>query len=282
MSPVWPRLVLPPDPAPDRPQPLRGVSLILTRPPQTGGAMAEALADAGAEVIEAPAIELRSLVDENLAATARLLAELRARRGWLILPSKAAIGYFKEALRHILPAADHQAAADPLAGVRLVAVGRASAGALAEMGLQADFVPSRAGGNCLGATLPAQAGELAAIVGSSETRRELAAGLAGRGIEVRVLALYAPQPCAEGLSAILQALAELPARRLIVASPSAADALLDAWAAAGRPEGSLRWVAIGPTTRGRLLERGIRPEAALCAAAPTAQALIEAIVSGLR
>jgi uroporphyrinogen-III synthase len=275
MSPAWPRLRLPPDPAPGRPQPLRGVSLILTRPARTGGAMAAALADAGAEVLEAPAIELRSLVDETLAATEGLLADLRERRGWLILPSKAAIGYFKEALlRHT------HCACEPLAGVRLAAVGRASAGALVEIGLKADFVPPRADGNSLGATLPAQAGELAAIVGSSETRRELAAGVAGRGIEVRVLALYAPQPCAEGLSAILQALAERPARLLIVASPSAADALLDEWAASGRPAAALRWLALGPTTRGRLLERGIGPQAVLCAAAPTAQALIEAAAPG--
>lgn len=274
MSPKWPRKILLAEPeAPGHGEAralLRGVSILWTRPVESNEALAEALVRAGAEVLEAPAIEFASFVEKNIKQCRKMLEGLRDHRGWLILPSPTAVGFFRELLgrTHLDPSA--------LEGVRVAAIGQASAEALAAAGLRADFLPPTPRGSALAETLPAEPGEPVVIAGSSQTRPELREGLEGRGLNVQFLPLYAPCPCRGGLRAIGKLLAK-DARRIIVAtSPSAVDAIMESLGETRELAAEALWVAIGPTTHRRLLDCQVSPDAIAEAAAPDAAGILAA------
>ena len=271
----WPRTLQPETKGPARDRALRGCSIVWTRPAESAGAMAEALAKAGAEVHEAPAIEFVSLVNKNLRELGKSINALLKREGWLILPSPAAIRFFTQALEQL------RLSPARLAPLRIAAIGPASAGQLAAAGLSAHFLPPWPNGRSLSETLPAEPGSPVLISGSSQTRPELREGLAARGLRVSVLPLYTPRASAAGLRAIHQLLAERPERLVVVTSPSAAEALRRFFDHALVDKATLldkaQWVAIGPTTFQKLREWNILAPADVAqAATPDARGIIQA------
>ena len=92
----WPRIISGVSGGADAP--LRGSRLLWTRPEESGTAMPEALAAAGADVAIAPAIELRDLAARNLEMFLESLDHLRHWHGWLILPSPGAVRSFSRLL----------------------------------------------------------------------------------------------------------------------------------------------------------------------------------------
>ncbi len=252
--------------------PLRGLSIIFTRPADSDPGLAAALTAAGADLLQAPVLEFASLIEDNIQHCARVLRELSGSRGWLILPSPAAIRYFHETLNRIgLTAQD-------IAGVRVATVGQASAAALSAIGLHPSFIPPAATGESLAQTLPAEPGVPVLIAGSVQTRPELRNGLTARGLTVQVLPLYAPRPSRDGMRLIQQALAENPTRLLIVTSPSAVDALMDAIGPDSPILSTLKWIGLGPTTGRRMLEKGIPATRMAEAVTPTVAGLMAAIL----
>jgi uroporphyrinogen-III synthase len=270
--------------------PLTDCTILLTRPSEEAEATGRALADAGARVIECPAIEFASLVEQNVGPIRSVLLALRDRAGWLVLPSPTAVRYFGEVLSRL-----HLEAAE-LGGLRVATVGQAGVEALRELGIETDFLPPQPHGASLAEHLPAERGDPVVILGSRQTRPELRDGLARRGLMVQTLPLYAPRPCRAGLDRLRAALEQRPAESagenggaqqvwlMLVTSPSAVDAVGDALADAPRLLDGVGWIAIGPTTRRRMRERGVadgstveaaqpRPEAIAAAAAQLAAAL---------
>jgi uroporphyrinogen III methyltransferase/synthase len=260
-----------------RPDPsLRDCTIILTRPSDEAGALAAALGGAGARVLECPAIEFASLIEQSLDAIRAMLGALGERGGWLALPSPTAVRHFGEVLARL-----HLAPAD-LAPVRIAAIGAGSAAALGAIGLKPAFTPPKANAAALAASLPAEPGAPVVIMGSRQTRPELRDGLAKRGFMTQTLPLYAPRPSEEGLEKLRAALAGRPAGRpaapwmIAAASPSAVDAICDSAAAGPGALAGLGWIAIGPTTRKAMAGRGIDPARTIEAAEPGDAAFVEA------
>lgn len=114
-------------------RPLFGKRIVVTRASQQAPALTEKLSELGADVIEMPATQIARLD----------LASLRVEIGrlslydWLIFTSQNAIGIFWEQL--LGEGKDARA----LAGLKVAAVGPATAGALLEHGITVDVIPNR-------------------------------------------------------------------------------------------------------------------------------------------
>ncbi len=128
--------------------PLRGRTVVVTRAAGRTDDLAERLAERGAHVICAPAIEIRPPAD-----TSALDAAVR-RAGdfdWLLVTSPSGVEAFFARL------AAHRLDARALAGVKVAAVGPATADALRRRGISPDLVPHEYTTQALGAALSALA-----------------------------------------------------------------------------------------------------------------------------
>jgi uroporphyrinogen III methyltransferase/synthase len=175
-------------------KPLAGRRVLVTRPGPQAGALVDALRAEGAVTILLPTIAIRPAGDLRPldAAIARL-----ADYAWLAFTSANGVDVFWDRLRALGTAVP--------AGVRIAAVGTATARALAERGATVDFVPDEFVGARLGATLPDVEGRRVLLARASLARVELADALAARGALVDDVAVYdtipeAPDP--EGLAAV--------------------------------------------------------------------------------
>ncbi|RKQ36746.1 uroporphyrinogen-III synthase [Kocuria tytonis] len=197
-----------------------------------------------------------------------------------------------------VPEADSGDPAAVSAGLRIAAVGSATARALAEYGVGVDFVPARTAsaagmleewpeepfhgqGSAPRALLPA----------SARAATTLGDGLRARGYDVRDVTAYdmVPAPTDRPLLTVVPerddpeeldsasaraacARGELAA--VVATAPSRVAALLDG----STPGAATSWIAIGEPTARALWERGIQP---VVAARPTPEALAAAVVHAL-
>jgi len=175
-------------------KPLAGRRVLVTRPRPQAGALVDALRAEGAVTILLPTIAIRPADDLRPldAAIARL-----ADYAWLAFTSANGVEVFWDRLRALGTAVP--------AGVRIAAVGTATARALAERGATLDFVPDEFVGARLGATLPDVEGRRVLLARASLAREELADALVARGALVDDVAVYdtipeAPDPA--GLAAL--------------------------------------------------------------------------------
>jgi uroporphyrinogen III methyltransferase/synthase len=114
-------------------RPLYGRRIVVTRATQQALALTERLRELGADVIEMPATQIARL---DLAPLRSAIAGL-SRYQWLILTSQNAVSIFWEQL--LGEGKDARA----LAGLKVAAVGPATAGALLEHGITVDVIPKR-------------------------------------------------------------------------------------------------------------------------------------------
>ncbi|MEO0587009.1 MAG: uroporphyrinogen-III C-methyltransferase, partial [Planctomycetota bacterium] len=122
-------------------RPLFGKTVLVTRTRQQASALSARLEAMGAEVLEAPTIELVPPADD--AGLARAVAEVGSF-DWVVLTSEAGVG----ALSDRLMADGRDARA--LGGVKVAAVGRSTAAALRDrLGVVADLLPPDANGEAL-------------------------------------------------------------------------------------------------------------------------------------
>jgi len=117
-------------------RPLFGKRVLVTRAAEQAGALSHALAEAGAEPIELPAIEIVPRVDRKALQQAfdRLDA---AEYDWLVFSSANGVDIFFDELRH------HKKDARALGRARVCAIGPVTAIQLARHGVHADLVPER-------------------------------------------------------------------------------------------------------------------------------------------
>ena len=112
--------------------PLRGKTILVTRPRDRAAGLAEKLARLGAEVLCFPCVETYAAADEDLASAVRRIGSC----DWLALTSPFGARCLARGVR----AAGLDARA--LAGVRVAAIGPATAAALErELAVRADYVP---------------------------------------------------------------------------------------------------------------------------------------------
>lgn len=219
--------------------PLAGCRVLITRPRRTAEALAERLRALGAIPLVLPAIEIRPPEDPGpLEAAVRQAATF----DWILFTSANGVHAFMERLQAI-----GGSSAD-LAGVRLGAIGPATARALQGYGLTVDYLPPVYLSEAIAEGLPEVAGRRVLLPRADIARRELAERLRARGAEVTEVVAYRVVP--GGDPASLRALLTPIPHRVTFTSPSTARALaglLEQWGEAVRPV-DLPAVCIGPVT----------------------------------
>lgn len=203
--------------------PLAGRRIVTTR--DRRGRLDELLEAAGALVVHVPLIEIADAPGSRLEDALGRLASY----DWLVVTSRHGAGRVGRA-----------ACAQP--GVRLAAVGTATASELAELaGRHVDIVPDRQTAADLVAAMPEGRGARALVAQADRADPALADGLAARGYVVDTVVAYRTalrRPSAHERTAALDADA------VAFASGSAATAWADAFGTELPPVA----VAIGPTT----------------------------------
>ncbi len=216
--------------APTRIGPLRGMRVALTGSAEGPSELAERLVTLGAEVLPE-----RAIAFEDLGTSQALQERLAA-----LLPGAAVAVTSRRA------AAALSGARLP-GGVRLAAVGPATARVLSVAGLRVDVV-GMGGGRELAAALEVDEGERVLFPCAEEARHELEEELARRGVSVERFPLYRTVPV-RGLALD----PDVDAR--VYLSPSAVHAALN-WERT-HPGGCCLRLALGPTTAAALRAAGL-------------------------
>ena len=253
-------------------RPLTGTRVLVTREGGGREPLARKLAQLGADVVHHPVTHTREL-------GLRPLHDALARGGhrWLVVTSQRAVG----PLYVVMQSAGKDARS--LAGLRVAAVGGATAGALAALGLRVDVEGTGGAAALADAILaadPQLAGAKILFPRAASAREELPAKLAAAGAIVDAIDVYTTEAIAPAALATLAA--ELRAgawHALVVAAPSQVDALAAALGADLAPTlARLRAVAaIGPTTAAALAAHGV----ASPLVAPTPDALAATLAAHL-
>jgi uroporphyrinogen III methyltransferase / synthase len=271
------------------PAPLAGRTVAVTRARAQVSGLARRLRELGAEVVQAPAIRIRPLLDAaprpfrlddpQLGAGAPASARESgaampfafASYDLVCLTSPNGVACLFERL------ASGGLDARALAGARVAAIGPGTARALAEHGIVADVVPERFVAESLVQALAELPIRRALIARAKEARDVLPDALRARGAEVDVLELY--ETVAEPLPA-----ATLEAARaadyITFTSSSTVRFFMEAAAAgtgAGRPSADTRIVSIGPVTSAALREHRLEPHVE--AARHDVDGLVEALLA---
>ncbi|HET9092511.1 MAG TPA: uroporphyrinogen-III C-methyltransferase [Acidimicrobiales bacterium] len=246
-------------------RPLSGWRVVVTRSRRQASTLAAALRQHGATPVEVPTIETAGPSDGGAA-----LAEALSRVGsfdWLALSSANAVeAVFAELLD-----------ARRLAGVKVAAVGGATAGALAAHGVVADLVPQDAAAEALASSFgpaPPQ-GATVLVPQAAGAREALQAGLREQGYTVEVVEAYRTvRPGRDEVAAARLAGADA----VTFSSPSTLEGFLESY---GRESLPPVVVTIGPVTSRAVRAHGIGvdAEAREASVAGLVDALVEAAAS---
>jgi uroporphyrinogen-III synthase len=257
------------------PLPLDGKTIAITRAREQAGDLAERLRALGAEPVICPAIAIAPLEDTAPldAAISRL-----GRYDWLIVTSVNGA----RALCDRMAARGVPVAA--LRGVRVGAVGPATAAVLAERGIAVDFVPSAFVAEAILAEIGDVAGRRILLPRADIARETLVEELRARGAQVDDLVAYRTIP-GDGAALLAPLLRAGAVDAVTFASSSAVRYLLDGLTATGmEPEEALAClnrtaiICIGPVTAATARRAGLRVTAEACesTAAGVAAALCDA------
>jgi uroporphyrinogen-III synthase len=248
--------------------PLAGRRIVVTRP-EGGGDLAQRLLALGATVHEIPATRIEPLSQLTLRAA---LGDL-ARYAWIIFTSRNAVTLVLdqwEAMGHAVGAfgAAH--------GLKIAAVGSATADALRQRGLAVTVVPSKfaAEGVLEAMTWRDDVAGTDILYATAEGARQvLASGLSAAGATVHVIPIYRSIPD-ERASLLLRAAVDAGCDLVTFTAASTARAWVSAIGA--RRAGLVPAASIGPVTSEAARALGV-PVAAE-ADPSTAEGLVQAIV----
>jgi len=180
-------------------RPLFGKRIAVTRATQQAHALNEKLRELGADVIEMPATQIARLDLTPLRAAIDQISDY----DWLIFTSQNAVAIFWEQL--LGGGRDARA----LAGVKIAAVGPATAGALLEHGIAIDLIPERFVAEGLLEMMRGRddvAGASALYVTAEGARDVLPEGLAQIGAEINVIEAYRSVPDGQGAERLSRAI----------------------------------------------------------------------------
>ncbi|HTX62468.1 MAG TPA: uroporphyrinogen-III C-methyltransferase [Acidimicrobiales bacterium] len=249
--------------------PLSGTTVVVTRP--RGDApddLADALRAAGARVVPFPVVEIAAPSDGGAALVAA--ASDLARYEWIAFTSANAV----RCLLALVP--DVRV----LSGVRLAAVGPATAAALVEHRLVPDLVPDRTSAAGLGGLFPVATAPGAAVLFpcSESARPTLPAALREKGWVVDVVVAYRTVPAPAPPVAVVRQLAHASA--VTFASPSAVEGYVSCRTDDGSPLPVPPVVAcIGPVTADAARAAGLAVTAV--ASSASAASLVGSLIDAL-
>ena len=223
-------------------RPLRGLTVAVTRAPGQAAALSELLRAAGAEVIEAPTIQLAEV--DDFRAVDAALGDVR-RYAWLVLTSANGVDAMFGRLKTL--GLDGRSLVWP----KVAAVGSATVAAFAEHGLQPALVPGEAVGEALAEALVREgvSGAKVLLLRSDIARPEIVEVLTAAGAACDDLTIYRTA-CPASLPA--EFVGRFDGGRidwLTLTSPSSMDNLIRLLGP-GRADGlrRIRLASIGPVT----------------------------------
>jgi uroporphyrinogen III methyltransferase / synthase len=238
--------------------PLRGRRIVLTRPREQAGLLADRLADLGATVTVVPLVAIEAPEDARpLEAAARELSSY----DWVVLTSANAVVALERAL-----------AGAPFRGPKVAAVGPATAEAVRELGAEPAFVPAVHAAEEVAAGLGPLEGARVLLPQADIASPELAVELRTRGAVVDAVVAY--RTVAVEPTSALQEELRCGADAIVVASGSAAHALAAVDAVL---EDGATVVYIGPKTAA--VARDVGLPAGPVADEATAEGMIQALVT---
>ena len=259
--------------------PLGGRRVVVTRSEEKAGDLIDALERLGACVTQLPVI--RHALADDLGPFEEAFRE-RGTYSHLVFTSRSAVEFFAEASsRYAIPLTSWE-------GLRVAAVGPATARAAEEAGLAPSLVSDKGGAQLARELLEKERlgpGSRVLLPRSSIARRELETVLAEAGVRVQALTIYTTVPEDPGrVRSFLEDIARgSPPEAIILASPSALSAFLALGGESGRgllASGRMQIISIGPTTSEAIREAGFQVSAE--AASPSAEALAEATLRALQ
>jgi uroporphyrinogen III methyltransferase/synthase len=234
-------------------RPLYGQRIVVTRSATARPELTDELERLGAEVIEVPAIRFEPPADT--AALDEAIAEL-ASFDWVIFTSANAVEWFFAAVdRNGLDARS-------LAGVRICAIGPATADRLRHFGLRCDAQPGRFLASAIVEMLAAQeklTGLRILCPRSDVAPDDLVEALANRGAEVHPVIAYRTVPAAADTTKLLELLRDNRIDWLTFTSSSTAANFLTAIGEENLRGRKARVASIGPVTSETLRRLGFPP-----------------------
>lgn len=254
-------------------RPLFGLTILETRPSDSEGpvqtgrdGMSSRLRELGAFVLRQPAISIDEPADWGPVDAA---IERMNEFDWLVFSSANGVHYFMLRLCTL----GHDARR--LGGVRLAAIGPATADALSEYLLVADEVPSEFRAEALAEKLaPHARGGRFLLARASRGREVLAKSLAAAGANVEQVIVYESRDVERPDDEVAAGLAAGRIDWVTVTSSAIARSLIRMF---GESLHKTRLAAISPLTAETLVELGHKP--AIVAASYTADGVVDAIMA---
>ncbi|MGI9032551.1 MAG: uroporphyrinogen-III C-methyltransferase [Acidimicrobiales bacterium] len=253
---------------------LLGRRVVITRSRAQAGALAAALAAAGAEVVAVPTIEIAEAADGGAALAAA--ASAVGGYDWVAFTSANAV---ERLFAHLVDARS-------LGGVNVAAIGTGTADALARRGVVADLVPVEAVAEALvvafppalpaglGLRGPNAATSRVLVPQSAIGRPALATGLAARGWEVDVVEAYRTVPVTPTPDDWARAAG---ADAIAFTSASTVDNWVDAMGIDATPSVV---ACIGPVTADAARARGL--QVSVVADTPSVTAVVDSLAAWFR
>jgi uroporphyrinogen III methyltransferase/synthase len=170
-------------------RPLFGKRVLVTRTREQAGALSAAIAELGGEAVELAVIRIEALSDPDLSS-------LATAYDWMVFTSANDVQCFFAALEK--NGQDTRA----VGRARLAAIGTATAAALREWRLRADFLPSEFVAECLVRELPLSGSSPRVLIPrAAEAPALLPDGLRARGAHVDLIPVYRTLPDGSGAEA---------------------------------------------------------------------------------
>ena len=234
-------------------KPLFGRRVAITRPRDQASALRQKLEEAGADVLEAAAIEITPTPD--FSAVDEALKNVR-RYDWLVLTSANGV----QGLKRRLAALDHDAR--HLGDVKIAAIGDATARALGEMNLKADLVPERFLATALADALlqvagPELKGRRFLLLRADIANPQLPQTLRDAGGEVDDVPIYCTRPRTALAEEARHALSKGAVDWITFTSSSTARSFVELIAADNGLIQGAKLASIGPVTSATMKQLGL-------------------------
>lgn len=162
--------------------PLKGKSVVVTRPKSRAGALSDRLKELGANVIEYPCIETTSLLDDN--STALVLEKIKTFEVVAFTSPEGVKSVFDSLIRN-------KKDGRVFAGKKLAVIGSATGKELKKYGLFADYIPETYDGKSLGELITEKSkGKSVLLLRAKEGSGEIISRLKYAGIYYEDIPVY--------------------------------------------------------------------------------------------